>query len=408
MDLDLSPRVYIAAANEILAIPEIFNHFDLDKIRCQDIAPRLNINCICGVTIGYNSALWNVLRRNYPDFLNELRQRYGIPDTSTTNRELIATVVRQIIKRVRASLVSDGMFLTNPNAKTLMYRFVAHNEFVVVGATVSLSLRTFYDRGFITHQELRRSGIDTDIVFTFQQGQYQLRSAGKRNISLMEYLSTSLGRGGHISGWQYYSGNMNGQIGSVSAGYRAFSDHGNRPLFVFQAADLRNGDIRHALLPRDRYPNSERPIWMQPLKDEEAGPQDDNDLSLEAGPQDDNDRSGQIVRWVNIDGEYGRYVDDELGRSGTVTTHWVPYEPGVIKMVQAGILMPGEAGNSTEVDLIGEADLYGCVIMASRPSAAAYELLMSALQRSNIVSLMMPLGAGLPDVDVPAPIPDDY
>ena len=369
----------IAAANEILALPDLFEHLDLDKLRCQDgtqtndrmvTTVQLNINCICSLTIGYSSALWNVLRRQYPDMLTGLRQRYQLPDVLVVNRELVATVIKQAIKRIRINLALDGLFLTDSNTKTLLYRFSSPDEFVASGPPVTISLRNLYDRGLLTHRELQRSGVDADVTFTFRQGQYRLRSAGKKNISLMEYLSTSLGQGGHISGWQYYSRNTANQIGSVAAGYRAFSDHGSRSLFVFQSADIQAGDLRHALLPPDRL--------------------------------------NHTVQWVEISGEYGRYLDDDLGRAGTVTTHWVPYEPGVIKLVRAGYLMPAEAANPNEIDLIGEVDLYGCVVTASRPSSMVYELLMSALQRSNLVSLMMPLGTGLPSIDVPIPVPDDY
>lgn len=301
-------------------------------------------------------------------------------ETSKKSKVSIRSIIGILAKfMVNSRIISlRKYFVENPNLqkyprpvipKYILYRFASIEEPWTrnLEHVYKSNLRSLYDMGIISAGEIQSLRVTHNFDFEIIPILYSIRSSTKRNISIREYLDVNKGVGGNIVGFQEFSGIspynlMQGNIGTVLGAYTAFSDSGRRPLLVFRTTSLRPLNLSSIIMPE----------------------------------------VAQRSDYIPITGQFSRYRDPESQAESQVEPELIPYEPGIVKTFQAGSAMPDP--NLAEYNIIADIDLLGYQLVVY-PNVgvtlyAAYELLLAASQRSDLLTLSL-----APPIQNDVPVP---
>jgi len=342
-------NIYEQIANEIILLdnfPAIKDQFFVCQI--YDNNGNINYNCIYGINLDTLNMAGRLMEF-YGDEIKTIFKSHGIHIIINTLKDVSKRIINKLIKVERIN-ISGLQIVQN---KDLLYRFADSSEYEHSQSFVVFTLAHLYNWGLLTRFELLQA-LDNnkirDIKYVCRSAIYKLRSDLKKQISLWEYLSPSKGVSGQISGWQKYDElittrkDMTSTIGTVMGAYDAFSLSGQRSLIILQTLGLNNGNLNPVINPFNR----------------------------------------PIVQWIPIQGQFSRFQEE----ISNVEPNIIPYEAGILKLFNGGMAMPDS--NYSEVDMVGNTDLYGVEVNTSPSSSIAYELLLTAARRSNILSRITP------------------
>lgn len=352
------------------AVMELPGFLDLarEALYCSDLNQQGNLvdNCICHVDLS-GGKLGSQIRNKYGDQFWDLFTRHGLKRDLGNYRRVIDQIVKRFVLTCRQQAFQKFGIQPTQN-KVLLYRFVKPEEFAYNPKQgLSVTLRQLFDWGLVKRRELLQYGTLKNITYTIYPALYRLRSTGRQMLSIKEYLGPSKGVGGQISGWQTFNEQIDAVrhysslIGTVRGAWDAFSDTGRRALFVIPVQSLQG----QGLLSR---------------------------VIAEPKPS---------IEWVDLPGQIPRFAEQEDPVGGIV----VRPEPGKLKMLRAGAAMPEGYTNPTEVNLVGDVDLQGFVVVPDINNTSAYELVMTALRNSNLLALA---NQAISAIDQPLPIHGDW
>jgi hypothetical protein len=308
----------------ISIVNNLLPHLDITPLQCvSPVNGNIVPGCLCGVNINISLGAGKLYRSN-KDLITNYFNKYRIPLTRDNLQVLAKIVIETLVE-----LCQNNSGIQRVPSKDLLYRFVDPSEYSYYNTGVTYSLQNLYDWGLINQRNIPTR----NFTFTIYPAVYHLRSTGKNYISLKQYLGSSKGVGGQISGWQSFdetpSATLQSTIGTVRGAYDSFSNYGQRNLFILPYTSLQ-----------------QHPLEI-----------------------------------VDIPGKIPLYEGDYDPVGGII----VYPSPNKIRIFRGGAAMPDDYANYAELDMVGDIDLHGYIVVPDQSHPITYELIVSALNHSNLL-----------------------